>query len=335
MSLSRKGEVEIEFNWIMVIVAGSLILMFFFGIVTWAKKGSEQGNSVRMANYLDSLLTGASVTKQSVNTLDFPFEEIRVSCDNFQIDKSQRPVRNKILFSPLRIEKGDLVTFSYDWNAPFRVVNFLYLSSPQIRYIFYGDESDDTFKFLRENFPSQLSPEFNPSYISNDNSYNVRFVYVNPSSFDPAPGYLGQFKDMAASDVSAVAVYGEHDGAFAVNFFRKTNPGVLPVSYAGMTSSRGFGEASLFGAIFTDAENFDCAMTKTMSRLEKIKKTYALRSSELSAYYQTDDPLCEQLHSNAVAMLNQVTTIGTLPLFTQQMQTVNSNLQKNSCAMVY
>ena len=63
----KKGVIEIQFNWIFILVAGSLILLFFFGIIRWAQTSSTESSSTTISNYIDSLLTGAAVTRKTVN----------------------------------------------------------------------------------------------------------------------------------------------------------------------------------------------------------------------------------------------------------------------------
>ena len=43
--MNKKGIIEIQFNWIFVLVVGAIILVFFFGFVQKQKSFAEEKNA--------------------------------------------------------------------------------------------------------------------------------------------------------------------------------------------------------------------------------------------------------------------------------------------------
>ena len=60
--LSRKAQIETQFNWLFILVAGAVILIFFAGIVIKQKSSSEQKIAENVMTDLQSIFTGGSVS---------------------------------------------------------------------------------------------------------------------------------------------------------------------------------------------------------------------------------------------------------------------------------
>jgi hypothetical protein len=347
--MSKRGEVEVQFNWILVLVAGAFIFAFFFGIIQWVKENSEQSSTTTTSTYLDSILTGSAVKEETVNKVTLPIEKIEFWCNRYKIEgiSSSKNIRNKIIFSPSRIEGKDLVTWAVSWNVPFRVANLLMISSPQVRYIFFGDENDDLFKYLKESFPKELTPEFNPpTPLQNENNFKVRIIYVNKN---PDPSHASIFNVMAGEDVTALKISAQsadQDNA-EIQFYKKIPPVSQgsPSSFSSLGTSYFFARALLMGAIFSEVpEEYLCSVGKSIERLAKVASVYAQRSGSLSSYYDIDphkNAVCNDAHNQANGLLISMQSLTPDSLknfyspFYKELQRNNDVLQKNSCALIY
>ena len=70
MTVSKKGQLTLSFNWIFVMVAGAVILLFFVGLIVKQKDSSEQKLNFDVVNILESILVGSTVSEQTINTID-------------------------------------------------------------------------------------------------------------------------------------------------------------------------------------------------------------------------------------------------------------------------
>ena len=359
--IAKKGEVEIQFNWILILIAGALIFLFFFSIINWAKDSSDQGISLKIARNLDAILTGASIPRDTAEVIDnIPFERIEFSCGSYHVDKSpnSRAITNKIIFAPTRLEDGMMVTWSYAWDVPFRVTNFLLVSSQRVRYIFITNNgANELFQRLNETFPTDLDSKFyvNPASIAFDdyNNFKVRLIYINTGPND-AHIDANYFKRMGAEDVTALKITPTSDSGGEVVFYRKTEPSVNPAFRCYLrgdalpclgSTSKYFGYASLLGAIFSEnPEDYECNMEKAFDRLGNVAEIYRLRAMDLETYYSVtgDDPntLCYDVYNGVEPILSDIRDLGfvNIGLFDERYQDLedqNSVAQSRSCALVY
>ena len=334
----KKGQIAIQFNWILVIVAGALIFLFFFGIIRWAQKNAEVSSSNTVTVYLDSIMTGAAVTKDTITEKNLPFQKIDITCENYRVNNNvnMKNIRNKIIFSPNRIEERNLILWSLGWNVPMRVTNFLFLSSPQIRYIFMGDDTDDLFSFIKEYLPKEFNAEFNPSSIKNRNSQKIRFISVN-RPLNTKPVYLSIFKSTRSEDVTALYI----DNTGKLEFYVKSPVGVSP-EFNFLGSSEFYGDASLFGAIISETvEDYDCNMKKAFERLGYISRIYLMKAEQLYNYYILEGDLsCETVYSGYWNLALNELRNGQPNYFKLsqaeiELEDKNIRAQEQSCALLY
>ncbi len=324
----KRGQVEVQFNWILILVAGGLIFLFFFGIINWAKKSSDEGTASTISVNLDSIFTGSSIVKETINKIDIPFKQLDFTCDTYRVDSSSnvRNIRNKLIFAPSRIDEGRLITWSLGWDIPFRVTNFLFITSPQIRYIVIGSESSDMFQLINETFPREFNVEFNPSTIEDVNNFKVRFIYVGGGVSD-ADAAL--FYKMPDEDVTALWI--TSSDPYQITFYKKTIASFSVIPYTALDSA---GLAGLFGAIISEnPEDYDCNMEKAKKRLDQIAEIYLNRSRELETYYS--GTICEEPHSIARIAFETYISDKNLPKLHNATTIQNENAQRHSCALIY
>ena len=70
MSWEKRGQIEITFNWIYIVIAGAVILLFFFSLVVKQKQISEERLSNEVVQIMSSILTGAGVSEKTKNFID-------------------------------------------------------------------------------------------------------------------------------------------------------------------------------------------------------------------------------------------------------------------------
>jgi len=64
---SKKGVVDIQFNWIFVLISGAILLIIFTGIIINQKDISQTSIDVLVLKNLNAVLAGSEVSTGTVN----------------------------------------------------------------------------------------------------------------------------------------------------------------------------------------------------------------------------------------------------------------------------
>lgn len=276
-----RSQVSIQINWVFVLIAGFLILLFFIGIVYRQRFVSQTRLALGIAADVELLLTGAGVAAGTVNLLDKPDIDLNVGCDVepwFGVDWLATGVKKdlprQIVFGPDFIRGNKLLTWALSFDAPFKVSNVLFLTSPDVRYIFVNPQSDFALQLFQD-FPDEAFKEVVPdsSSVLDKGSYKVRLVFfdVNDVSFPSA---------LAGQDVSAVSIVGDK-----VEFFENQDD-----SFVSQGDSVFLSDSLAFGAIFAeDLPVYDCSLKLAFDHLSIVSDIYALREGSLDEYFSSID----------------------------------------------
>ncbi|MBS3098270.1 hypothetical protein J4209_05740 [Candidatus Woesearchaeota archaeon] len=340
----KKGFIEIQFNWIFILVVGTIILIFFIMLIAKQKDVSEERVNKKILTYIDGILTGTEVRKKVTNTVDIPNIELEFGCDSYTIAKSGAPksFRARHIFAPNSVKGRKLIGWSYDWSIPYRVTNFLYLTTPQIRYMLIG--STDLAKEINSSIPEDINNEFYPSLpaLIDKNNNKVKFVFFNQNP----SGDLSVFSGMDDKDVTAIKIT---ESSNKLDFYEKEGnswSSSLGISYY-------FGEASLMGAIFSDYKDnngeaiYDCVMRKAFKKLNLITDIYKSRSESLYEYYNSMGDNCKTYHSSAKTKLGEIKSfsnilsqgfpqdISSIKTKSEELFSLNDYAQLDSCTLIY
>lgn len=292
----KKGQIEIQFNWIFVLIAGGLILVFFTKLVLDIKNNSDQKIALIVMNDLETIATGAGVSKGTAQVLDKPNYDIiidcgyELSCDcNYKIGVNNKPFGDKRIFGPERIVGEKMIAWTLDWSAPFRVNNYLLLTSPDVFYFLVVNESNENSLALRKKFndtlPSQLEYEFiNVTDVATIGNYNypmVKLVYLH-SDIDLSAGSVFEPWRLSYEEVKAVEIY--------VDSTAELNQGEIQLyelnkDYTFVkdgTKMDFIGDESMFASMFAgNFQNYACNVMESFERLEKVAVIYRQRADDL------------------------------------------------------
>ena len=70
LSTNKRGQMEVTFNWMYVLIAGAAILLFFGWIIVRGAQVSEEDLSRQVARIMKSIFTAASVSEKTQNYVD-------------------------------------------------------------------------------------------------------------------------------------------------------------------------------------------------------------------------------------------------------------------------
>ncbi len=286
-----KGQFEVQFNWVFVLIAGAVILAFFFSIVLKQRAISEQRLELTLAGELDAITTSASVAKGAAQRISLPKAGLDFTCSDecsctFSVGSVTKDYRDKLIFAPSHIEGDTVVFWSLDWQIPFRATNLLFVTNDRIKYFFVHDDSAESEQLVgkvKALLPEQANSAFvtlsdvdcrtNPNCIKNENYIRVKFVFLNT---DPAFGDL-QLDD-SFSDTELAAVHITPD---ALTFFKRDSKTATTFTPA---SAYYAGDATLFAAIFSaDEPMYRCNIQAASRRLGYVARIIQSRMETFRA----------------------------------------------------
>ena len=364
----KRGVIEIQFNWIFVLIVGGLIILFFLGVVRTQKKVAETKISATISTDLRAILSGVEVSTQTASLIDIPKTEIEFDCEGYRVGGigGMRPIAS---FSPNLIKSNKLMSWAVPWSVPYRVMNLVYLTSPDVRYIIVDDSGavgdDSLADKLYSTLPQDLVVEdgqerllMNKEIIldgvdpGDKNNYKVRYVFFknNPSMIPNIPSYFDKLRgDVTAIEIGPIPA-GSLEGYGKIIFYKQES-GAFDFAKSDETESTiyYFGKPSLIAAIFAeDVDSYTCNMQRAFKKLWFITKIYLDRTNALKnsldlpmdcdSSYTPGIGFLETIRDNAVlSSQGPLISADILPISnaTPSLADKNDMAQKLSCPEIY
>lgn len=294
---TRRGQIELTFNWIYVLIAGAVILLFFVGLVVKQKAVSEERLNTELVRVIESILGGAAVaekTKNVVDTAGLADYTLYFQCEDgvseYGIKDSSARAEDMInpLFTPAEIRATSLITWSLPYTFPFKVIDLLIISSSNTQYYVLDSSTVGapfTIEFLN------ATEGFNIEWITKleeaDPGKNspTRFIDVAGNFVQDGASVPASFQDVRDERLTAVAFVGEHQ----LNYFQKKGMqwkklNAQPIPIISISPER---DAAKYAALFAaDGEQYRCNLRKAFTRLQYLGELYLLKISDLQQYYE-------------------------------------------------
>lgn len=317
MVVGKRG-FEVQFHWIFVMIAGVLILSFFVMLATKQRTLSEQKLQATLASDVESILVGALVSKGVAQSLPAIPQGLRLDCSagcacTVNIGRASRSFENKAIFSPEWLKDRPSIVWSLDWKIPYRVMNFLFLTNPNIKYYLVYDESDPVSRSLYDqvskNLPppiqsrgaivtqidaTNLSSEQVPSLEATDVDH-TRFVFLE------VPAVTSLDSSFRREDASAVRI--SRNPSPRVEFFEKdgaTFSQTTTLAYAGLPT--------MYAAMFAqDSDMYKCGLRTAFKRFSYLANIYSSRAEELDIVSRSQNTSCN--YSSLISLLGEQSEI--------------------------
>jgi hypothetical protein len=363
---NKKAMIEIQFNWIFILIVGVLILLFFIGLTNWYKENEMRENANDVKFMLQTVMTGASINTRTASEIEIPRIEMEFFCDSdecgregcsseFSFSKTgiSQDTSMDIVFSPKKIESDFMYVWSLDWNVPFKTTNFLYLSSPAIKYYLVYDKDDvtgkskklaeDVFSKMSENtfIKIKLIEDAEFVNVKYNNEYLVRLIRFYEGTNSPISASSSMLKEkkwdvvyITGDEISGTVQYSKWN---EINEQNREMDANKKTDYVGLPS--------LIGAIFAeDYDHYLCNMKKAFTKFKTVNEIYSIRSKKLSNTYVGDN-LCEfyygaslQSHFAGIEIslsdLNSV-NLGLLLTSIDGIESINIDTVLKSCPRIY
>ncbi len=304
---SKKAQLTLTFNWIYVLIAGGIILLFFVGIVVKQKSVSEtqlQGDVVRI---LESILTGATVSEQTKNFIDtsglrdFTLEFVceldsgggfRDVFSHYGIQGTSATIETpiEIVFAPSEIKTTELIVWSMPYDLPFKIMDFLFVTSRDTKYYVIGS-GDAAFRQELMNATGGLNIEFITSLdeVESGDNFHTRIIdlggqFVTHNA--AVPSALENQDDKAVSAVvfpttTSVVFYSKKGDHFESQQASPTQiVSIFPRER----------DAAKFGALFAGSnEAYTCTMMKAFKRVAILSDLYIHATEQTLTFYEAEE----------------------------------------------
>lgn len=328
----NKKAFEMQFHWVFILIAGAIILAFFFSLVQKQRTLSEDKLSITLATDMEAVFSGAIESKGTAQPLPVPRTSIAFSCSqacecNFLIGKKATEFRDKIIFAPSLISGQDAIAWAQEFKMPFRVTNFLYLTNPNIKYYLVYDSSiQDSAKLYRQ-VSTELPPGLNLASIDglgkikdvrSEGFQETKFVFLDVSS-DAEPALEGLDDSFRKEKVSAVSI---ESSAKLVSFFEKEENELVFVK----SLSIFIGEPSIYAAMFaSDKMMYECGMRAAFARTAHVAQVVYERAQKLQETMQQQNRTeCIYLLDDLEAIKESAKVLSAAPQVYEKIQDANS-----------
>lgn len=284
----KKAQIEIQFNWIFVIIAGVVLLGFFLMLIANQTNTAEQKISISLMNHFRSILDSTSQKEGTFKIFDFPSNfKTEFICDNdlnlhyYKLqDMKVTDIKYDIIFTPPNLYGRHIYTWTQEWELPneqgFSVGNFLYLTNSKIGYIF-RNSSLDLVNELFVSFPDNVSKLLSNGETFKEKNFDKYIYLVFSDIIESSPQIFDNDFHEKSEKIFIVIKPAKTDDLFNYGnlcFCNNLNncwvkDATTNQYYCAQNSTIYLGESSLYGAIFTgDYNYYNCMMQKAFDKLK-------------------------------------------------------------------
>jgi len=306
--MKKRGIVEVQFNWIFILIIGALIILFFVKVIYNQKVIADTKLANSVLSDLTLLSTGAEVATSTASSINLAGNAIGFDCEECEcryfvedIGGDQfRSYNGRSLYAPSLVKGTEILTWALDWNMPFKITNFLFITSPEIRYVFVHEDRATPPNFLIDKIVNKLPEQINRGLVGNDvydildignfdyrGEYKVRFIVydVDLPNFDIEIENVinDQLKNLHYSHISVLNITPMGLATGELEFYKVNPQRELEIDN---DITYYLGETSLIGAILVDNYfNYVCPMETSFRRLNYAAKIYKGRVDSLEEYF--------------------------------------------------
>jgi hypothetical protein len=316
--MKKDAQISVTFNWVYILIAGAIILLFFVGLIFKQKASSEQQLSIEIVDILESIFTGAQVSEKTKTPIDtsgladytlfFDCEE-KVTSYGLVDTPSRSQERVASIFSPQTIQSPRLILWSLPYSLPYKVTDFLFITPTNQKYYLISSPAN---AFAQEFITTAQERDTKTDQLIVQNSVNVEQISVQEYlQLSPEPSLQirivdlqsdivtqgaqipPQLIDLSDSQVSAVRFV-----ANQIYFYQKKGSvwkASGPAQGIPLISLGGKRDAAKFAAIFSgSAQIYSCNMNKAFERLYYVTEVYKEKANKMEEFYADDVSACSQ-----------------------------------------
>lgn len=288
--ITKQGQIQVTFHWIYVLIAGAVILLFFFTLIVSQRQRSEEVLQQDITQLIGSLFTAATLSEKTKTNLDINLGErvLTLACregvGEYGLKGASRTLEDPIhpLFSPAELQATQLSLWSLPYKLPYKVIDFLLVTAPTVKYVLVGS-NPWVEEFLEETKPDpetrfrinavHLSSAMELATIDPGKSQQLRVVDTTGTALTEGMLVPEKVKPLEDSQVTAIVFIDEG----LVQYYQKQ--GVIwekmgtPIPIISLGGER---DAARYAAVFAqNGERYECSMQKAFQRLHYLNEILA------------------------------------------------------------
>ncbi|MEM4282214.1 MAG: hypothetical protein QXU88_00565 [Candidatus Woesearchaeota archaeon] len=318
----RKGQIEAPVSWIFILIAGAVILLFFFSTTIKLRDIAKQKLSITLLSNLDALISSSSVAKGTSQLLPIYDQQLVFECTQaclceLSVLGAKKPFKDRLIFAQQKVFGRNALFWALDWKEPFRIANFLYITDSSSKYWLVGDSSSEPLKTIKFLLPKNLSAEFVDSTqnIKPGNFKKSRIVL-----FDKALDESLADSFPKASELTLLVVNTQNK---ELKWYKRKGSKLEVLSNEGADNYKSI--PHLLGAIFSDEPQlYACQQAASEDRKAAIKEIYVARVQKLMQIVP-EERGCSALYEETFKNINAP----------EALEEINEELLKKSCPTIY
>ncbi len=348
--MRKKGAIEIQFNWMFVLVAGAIILSFFVVFVLQQREASEQKLSASLIKDLETKITSARVSGGSAAELNLHDLEIFFSCEDYRLKGVSESINYRAIFTPDRVKGRTMLLWSMPWSIPFKVTNLLFITSPDAKYVILDTNTNslltnDVYERMANKFLNvDLVDENSVDTIDISSGYKIKIVCFdcdnNIQNLD-----LSRFYNFADPDVRAVSI--TSSPPYNVNFYVMDQESLVSEGTSPFFGTDSDSEATMYAAIFADSKDtYDCNMNKALNTFSIVAQVYKNRMLKLQQNPNLAPEYCRDYYFQPDSIIDEMIVTASLGYSPSVRDTLTTNalsldsyqdnyIRRQSCPLVY
>lgn len=298
---SKKSAIEIQFNWIFVIIAGTVIFIFIISLILSQKKDVETQISQDVLKQLATNIKGKQQLSDTFSQMETPPATFTFTCDpvdltaDFKISGSQREsLPLEIIFAPREFNAQKMNIWTLSFAVPFTVTRFIYLTPPNMIFIIYNS-TPASQQYSREVYnalPSNITKRYIDKETNLENALkgfkNYRII-----CFDNCP---------QPANYKFISIFPLGPDIFSYGKVRYNN-----IAQDVANIPQYIGQASLLGAIFSEDEKYyQCEMSRAFKQFEIKRSLHRERVLLLQTDLQSINPQCVPVFALPLSTLNEM-----------------------------
>jgi hypothetical protein len=336
--INRKGVIDVQFNWIFVMIAGFVIFLFIISIVFAQKRNAEAQVGISSMNQITALLKSKQQAPNIYSEINLPSTNINFKCDEatqyftFKIENAERAqLPTEIIFAPQDLTSNKIMVWSQAFDLGFPVSVFTYITTADSIILIYNTSENPYALQIYNDLPSNVTKKLvkDTVDIQKYKGYaRIKIICFSDTGCPTATQY----------DYTIITTKG--DGLYSygnVTFHKKSaalDPATQTASY--ITKS------GLYGAIFSDTigyyrcqtfralNQFEVKRSLVESRLTLIQDVLpqgnCRKTINMSLDWEVNNMRNLYLNEDNITFLQQNI---------KDMDKSNTNLILDSCAKIY
>ena len=357
---------ESQFNWIYVLIIGAVVIAFFFGFAYKQKQSSESANAITISSNMKSIFTVARSNVDSASSAKLLGKTMIYSCNEgfpeIKIDSASNSLPGVVVFAPKLLQGDEVYVWTQSWFAPYKVDNFLYVSSPKTLYYFvYNGTSNAKLgnkinKSLPDVFNAIIDNKLDWSNVVDDNYDNIKVIFIGVShstlsTLASGSGIFFPYIGDTKFSVMSIESFANTDDEIGKVYYHSIGiDNKLNVALVA-NNTEYIGYASLLASVFSDDKNdYECGMNVAFDKMIKVTDYLYNRTDYFKSKLGTApslnslrcgdsiDLILSYLDSNnnaLTASTDFVTKVNLLANKYNDLNYQNSYLESNSCPLTY